>query len=44
MKITLDLSCEKCGYKWEQTAQEKDEAVTVVAECPHCKDNKKQNG
>ena len=35
--ITFDLSCEKCGHKWQQTAKEKDGVVTVVAECPKCK-------
>lgn len=41
MKITLDLKCQKCGTKWEQTAEVKDGVVTVVAECPKCKINKK---
>lgn len=38
MEITLELKCEKCGHKWEQTTTE----PNVVLVCPKClEDNKK---
>lgn len=39
MKVTISLSCVKCGHHWDQTTNKNE---TVVAECPRCKKTKKK--